>query len=329
MEDYDSTFKHYLNFVENRLIEIVKDREPNNLYVPIEYILLDGGKRIRPLLCMLACEATGGDPYEAVDAAVAVEIMHNFTLVHDDIMDNSPVRRGKTTIHLKWDLPTAILSGDAMVGLALQALASYANYANFGKIVEQFAFGYVEVCEGQAIDMMFNSRADVSPNEYFEMIYKKTAAVIQTSLALGGLCAGAVEEDIDTLKDFGRYLGIAFQLQDDLLDLTAKNQKLGKRIGNDILEKKKTLIVIMARERAKNEKDRHIVDKLYSKEEQIPIDSIPEYITLFEKLGIFSDIQDLIESYFDKARSSLLELSKTDGTKMLKYLLDKINVRSF
>lgn len=328
MEDYDSTFNYYLSFLDKRLSEVVKEREPKILYSPIEYILLDGGKRIRPLLCMLACEATGGDPYEAVDAAVSVEIMHNFTLVHDDIMDNSPVRRGKTTIHLKWDLPTAILSGDAMVGLALQVLSSYSNYANFGKFIEQFTYGYIEVCEGQALDMMYNHKVDVCTDDYFKMITKKTAAVIQTSLALGGLCAGAVDEDIETLKNFGLNLGIAFQLQDDLLDLISSDTKLGKRIGNDILEKKKTLMVIMARERIRNDRDKNLIEKLYSNEKIEP-DIIPEYISLFEKLNIFSDVKEIIDMYFDKARATLLELSKNDGTKMLKYLLDKINVRSY
>lgn len=328
MEDYDSTFNYYLSFLDKRLSEVVKEREPKILYSPIEYILLDGGKRIRPLLCMLACEATGGDPYEAVDAAVSVEIMHNFTLVHDDIMDNSPVRRGKTTIHLKWDLPTAILSGDAMVGLALQVLSSYSNYANFGKFIEQFTYGYIEVCEGQALDMLYNHKVDVCTDDYFKMITKKTAAVIQTSLALGGLCAGAVDEDIETLKNFGLNLGIAFQLQDDLLDLISSDTKLGKRIGNDILEKKKTLMVIMARERIRNDRDKNLIEKLYSNEKIEP-DIIPEYISLFEKLNIFSDVKEIIDMYFDKARATLLELSKNDGTKMLKYLLDKINVRSY
>ncbi|MGB9912542.1 MAG: polyprenyl synthetase family protein, partial [Candidatus Kapaibacteriota bacterium] len=283
MEDYDSTLLHYQTIIENRLSEIVKDRQPQNLYSPIEYILFDGGKRIRPLLCMLACEATGGDPYEAIDAAAAVEIMHNFTLVHDDIMDNSPVRRGKTTIHLKWDLPTAILSGDTMVGLALEALLNYSNYTNFGKILEQFAVGYIEVCEGQALDMIYNVKKDVTPEDYFLMIQKKTSAVMQTSLALGGLCAGAIEEDIEILKNFGLNLGIAFQLQDDFLDLTSSDTKLGKRIGNDILEKKKTLLVILARQRAKQEKDKELIDKLYS-ENKISPGLIPEYVSLFERL---------------------------------------------
>ncbi|MCX7908897.1 MAG: polyprenyl synthetase family protein [Ignavibacteria bacterium] len=328
MDDYDSTFKHYLDLVENKLIQVIKDREPKNLYFPIEYILLDGGKRIRPLLCMLGCQSTGGDPYEAVDAAVAIEIMHNFTLVHDDIMDNSSVRRGKTTIHLKWDLPTAILSGDAMVGLALEVLSNYSNYANFGKIIEQFVYGYLEVCEGQALDMLFNKKVDVTSDDYFTMIQKKTAAVIQTSLAIGGLCSGAVEEDIETLREFGLNLGIAFQLQDDLLDLTASKDKLGKPIGNDILEKKKTLIVILAKERAKNAKDKELIDLIFS-ETPIASETISDYVNLFEKLDVFSDIQEIIDSYFDKARNSIFALSKNEGTKMLKYLLDKINVRSY
>lgn len=328
MEDYDSTLSYYQTLIENRLSELVQKREPNNLYSPIEYILLDGGKRIRPLLCMLACEATGGDPFESVDAAVAVEIMHNFTLVHDDIMDNSPLRRGKTTIHLKWDLPTAILSGDAMVGLALEVLATYSNYTNFGKIIEQFAYGYIEVCEGQALDMLFNNRKDVTTDDYFHMVRKKTSAVIQTSLVLGGLCAGAIEDDLENLKEFGLNLGIAFQLQDDYLDLKATDMKLGKRIGNDILEKKKTLMVLMAFERAKLEKDKSLLERLYSPGE-IPKELIPEFVELFERLDVFNDVQETINSYFEKASNALDNLSRNQGTKMLKYLLDKINVRSY
>ncbi|MFN3781455.1 MAG: polyprenyl synthetase family protein [Candidatus Kapaibacteriota bacterium] len=328
MEDYESTFKHYTSIVDDKLQELIKERKPKNLYLPIEYILLESGKRIRPLLCMLACEATGGDPYEAVDAATAIEIMHNFTLVHDDIMDNSPVRRGKATIHTKWNLPTAILSGDAMVGLALEILTNYSNLTNFGRIIEQFAHAYLEVCEGQALDIMYNSKQDVTSEEYFTMIQKKTSAVIQASLILGGLCSGAVEEDIEALKEFGLNLGIGFQLQDDLLDLTATKEKFGKRIGNDILEKKKTLIIITAKDRAKSEKEKALIEKIFSNE-PIEMDTIPEYISMFEKMGIFEDIKKTIDLYFDKASSALNSLAKNDGTRMLKYLLDKINARSY
>lgn len=328
MEEYESTFKHYTSIVNNRLLELVKERQPQNLYSPIEYILLESGKRIRPLLCMLACEATGGDPYEAVDAATAIEIMHNFTLVHDDIMDNSPVRRGKATIHIKWNLPTAILSGDAMVGLALEILTNYSNLTNFGRIIEQFALAYIEVCEGQALDMMYNSKPDVSSEEYFTMIQKKTSAVIQASLTLGALCSGAVEEDIETLREFGLNLGIGFQLQDDLLDLTSTKEKFGKRIGNDILEKKKTLIVITAKERAKSEKEKNLIEKIFT-DEPIDIDTIPDYISMFEKMGVFDDIKETIDIYFEKAYDALNNLAKNDGTRMLKYLLDKINARSY
>jgi geranylgeranyl pyrophosphate synthase len=254
--------------------------------------------------------------------------MHNFTLVHDDIMDNSPLRRGKTTIHLKWDLPTAILSGDAMVGLALKTLSNYSNYVNFGKMIEYFTYGYIEVCEGQALDMLFNNKKDVSEEDYFLMVRKKTAAVLQTSLVLGGLCGGAIERDIEYLKELGLNLGIAFQLQDDLLDLTADKSKLGKRIGNDIIEKKKTLIVILARERAKIDGDCKLIDKIFSNE-TIPVDLIPEYIEMFDRLEVFEDIKDIIRKYNKKSLETLQELPQNNGSKLLIYLLNKLNERSF
>lgn len=328
MEEYESILEHYVNLINERLVQIVKGREPKNLYEPIGYILSDGGKRVRPLLCMFACETVGGDPYEAIEAGVAVEILHNFTLVHDDIMDNSPLRRGKDTIHLKWDLPTAILSGDAMIGLALKALSNYSNYVNFGKMVEYFTYGFIEVCEGQALDMLFNNKKDVTEEEYFFMIHKKTAAILQTSLILGGLCGGAIERDIEYFKEFGFNLGIAFQLQDDLLDLTAEKSKLGKRIGNDIFEKKKTLIVILARNRVKNDEDRKLIDKIFSTEE-VPAHLIPKYIEMFNRLGVFDDIKEIIRKYHKKAYEILSELPQNNGSKLLEYLLIKLNERSF
>ncbi len=328
MEDYESKFEYYINLINEKLISSVKGKAPENLYLPIEYILSDGGKRIRPLMCVFACETAGGDPYEAIDAGVAIEIMHNFTLVHDDIMDNSPLRRGKTTIHLKWDLPTAILSGDAMIGLALQILSNYSNYVNFGKMIENFTYGYIEVCEGQALDMLFNKKYDVSVDDYFLMIQKKTSAVIQTSLVLGGLCGAAAEKDIDIFKELGLNLGIAFQLQDDLLDLLADSTKLGKRIGNDILEKKKTLIAILARDRAKTKADSDLVDKIFS-DEQISPELIPDYISLFERLDVFDDVRETINKYLNRAKEVFFELPQNNGSKMLELLIAKLYERSF
>lgn len=328
MEDYESKFEHYISLINEKLINSVKGKEPGNLYLPIEYILSHGGKRIRPLMCMFACETAGGDPYEAIDAGVAIEIMHNFTLVHDDIMDNSPLRRGKTTIHLKWDLPTAILSGDAMIGLALQILSNYSNYVNFGKMIENFTYGYIEVCEGQALDMLFNSKYDVSVDEYFLMIQKKTSAVIQTSLVLGGLCGTAAEKDIEILRELGLNLGIAFQLQDDLLDLVADSTKLGKRIGNDILEKKKTLIAILARDRAKSKNDSELVSKIFS-DEMISPELIPDYISLFERLDVFEEVKETINKYLNRAKEVLFELPQNNGSKMLELLISKLYERSF
>ncbi|MCX7879070.1 MAG: polyprenyl synthetase family protein [Ignavibacteria bacterium] len=328
MEDYDSQFNTYLELIEGRLKEVTTNKEPSNLYEPVTYIVLDGGKRIRPLLCLLACEACGGSYYEAIDAAVAIELLHNFTLVHDDIMDNSPLRRGKPTIHTKWDIPTAILSGDVMVGIALDLLSYYSNYTTYGKFISQLTYGYIEVCEGQALDMLFNSIDEVSEEDYYLMIKKKTAAVIQTSLVIGGLCAGAIESNLNTLREFGLNLGLAFQLQDDLLDLYGTDVRLGKKKGNDILEKKKTLLVLLAKKYASNEKEVELINKLFSSDAIVDSD-IPKYDALFKKYNIYEKVRAEVTRFSNQALSTLGHLPKNKGTKMLEYLVNKLNVRTF
>ncbi len=328
MENYDSILKNYLHSIEQRIQAFSQIQEPRTLYEPIAYILNNGGKRIRPLFAVLACQSVGGEPVDAIDAGVAIEILHNFTLVHDDIMDNSPIRRGKETIHTRWDTPTAILSGDAMVGLALKSLESYSNLTNFGKIIERFTRALIGVCEGQAIDMEFNTKQEVSSVDYFRMIERKTAEVIRASLVLGGLCAGAVERDLQTLEIFGHNIGIAFQLQDDLLDMVANQEELGKRIGNDILEKKKTILILMAKEQVEIDEDIELISKIYSVD-KIDDTLIQKFDALFQKLDIYEQVRKEIDSYISEAIESLENLPRNEGTKMLEFLANRLNDRTF
>ena len=193
---------------------------PNNLYDPVHYLFEAGGKRVRPILTILACEIVGGTSEQAIPASVAVELLHNFTLVHDDIMDNSPMRRGRNTVHEQYDVNTAILSGDVMIGIALKHVEESAKYAKDPiRLMRAFSTGLIEVCEGQSLDVTLAEASDVKPDEYFTMIEKKTARLLEMSVAIGALIGQASEQQIDDVTTFAREVGIAFQLQDDLLDL--------------------------------------------------------------------------------------------------------------
>jgi len=222
-------------------------KEPENLYAPVTYILSLGGKRIRPVLTLMAAEVFNADCRNALPAAVAVEIFHNFSLVHDDIMDDAPLRRGHQTVHEKWNINTGILSGDAMLILAYQHFEQY-EPATFMALAKLFSKTALEVCEGQQWDVDFEDRNDVTEPEYLKMIEYKTAVLLGAAMKMGGIVAGTSEENCNLIYDFGRYLGIAFQLQDDYLDAFGNPETFGKQVGGDIIEKKKTYLYLKALE---------------------------------------------------------------------------------
>lgn len=224
-------------------------KEPKSLYEPIDYILSLGGKRMRPVLTLMAAEAFGADCKKALPAAVAVEMFHNFSLVHDDIMDDAPLRRGNATVHEKWDLNTAILSGDAMLILAYRYFEEY-EPAVFRSLAKLFSKTALEVCEGQQWDVDFESRNDVTLPEYLKMIEYKTAVLVAAALQMGAIVAGTTEGNCRLIYEFGRNLGIAFQLQDDLLDAFGDPETFGKQVGGDIIENKKTYLYLLALQNA-------------------------------------------------------------------------------
>ena len=224
---------------------------PKELYEPLDYIMALGGKRMRPVMVMMACDLMNGKMEEAVHAAMAIETFHNFTLIHDDIMDNAPVRRGKITVHEKWNVNTAILSGDVMLIEAYALLMKYENDL-LRSILNIFNKSAIEVCEGQQIDMNFESRMDVGMSEYIHMITLKTAVVLGASLEVGALIAGVSKKQAQHLYEFGKNMGIAFQLRDDYLDLYADPEKFGKQVGGDVIANKKTFMLIKALELAKD-----------------------------------------------------------------------------
>ena len=236
----------------NRLEQLKLGRDPSSLYQPINYILDLGGKRLRPVLTLMSAEIFGCSYNKALDAALCIEVFHNFTLIHDDIMDAAPLRRGKETVHLKWDLNTGILSGDAMLILAYQFLENY-DPQTFQKLTKLFTKTALEVCEGQQYDMDFESLENVDLDDYLKMIAYKTAVLIGAAMKMGAIVANAPESDQEKIYEFGKNLGIAFQLQDDYLDAFGDPDTFGKQVGGDIIENKKTVLYIKAVENSTEE----------------------------------------------------------------------------
>jgi geranylgeranyl diphosphate synthase type II len=258
--DFLKRYQEYVSLVERYLAGFIKRTVPKTLYRPATYILAGGGKRIRPVLMLCACEAVGGTKESALDAAVGLEILHNFTLVHDDIMDHASSRRGRPTVHTKWDESIAILAGDVLLGLAYRALLQ-SDCSCIQQISRIFTEGVIEVCEGQAYDKEFELRKTVTMDEYLLMIRKKTGTMVSVATEVGALLGRASEEERKALKSYGELVGQAFQVQDDLLDVIADEKKFGKTIGGDIVEGKKTFLLLTALQRAKGE-DKKVLQRI-------------------------------------------------------------------
>ena len=241
--------KDLQSIIEEALTKLDIPEHPSELYEPIRYIMSLGGKRMRPALLLMACDLFGGDVERAVSPALAIEVFHNFTLVHDDIMDNAPLRRGRATVHERWGRNAGILSGDAMLVLSYQLMMQVEDRL-LRAVLDVFNNTAIAVCEGQQLDMDFEKRDDVHIDEYLNMIRLKTSVLLGGALKIGALIGGAEMKDADLLNSFGEHLGIAFQLQDDILDVYGDPEKFGKQVGGDIISNKKTFLLIKALELA-------------------------------------------------------------------------------
>lgn len=272
---------------------------PKELYEPLDYIMALGGKRMRPVMVMMACDLMNGKMEEAVHAAMAIETFHNFTLIHDDIMDNAPVRRGKITVHEKWNVNTAILSGDVMLIEAYALLMKYENDL-LRSILNIFNKSAIEVCEGQQIDMNFESRMDVGMSEYIHMITLKTAVVLGASLEVGALIAGVSKKQAQHLYEFGKNMGIAFQLRDDYLDLYADPEKFGKQVGGDVIANKKTFMLIKALELA-NDNDAIELNKWLQAATFNASEKVEAIKNIFDRLAIPQLLNEAVTHYADLA----------------------------
>lgn len=240
---------------------------PSNMYAPMSYILSLGGKRVRPLLTLVGCDLFSGKPEDAIHAALSVELFHNFSLIHDDILDNAPLRRGSVTVHEKWNSNIAILSGDGMMVKAFEEL-SKSNQNHITALLQLFSKTSIQICEGQQYDMDFETQEKVSVDNYIQMITYKTAVLLGCSLQMGAICANASASNQNHIYEFGKHVGIAFQILDDVLDVYADNQKFGKQIGGDIISNKKTFLLLKAFELANTEQLNLLNELLQDKEIQ-------------------------------------------------------------
>ncbi len=297
---------HTIEQLQTILAKAVKEQKypanPAELYEPISYLMALGGKRMRPVLLLMSCELFEGDIEQAINPALAIEVFHNFTLMHDDIMDKAPLRRGQPTVHEKWNTNVAILSGDVMLveGYKLLSKLEAQQLKPALKIFNDTAVG---VCEGQQLDMNFESRAEVSISEYIEMIRLKTAVLLGGALSIGAIIAKAPEKEANLLGSFGENLGIAFQLQDDILDVYGDPDKFGKQVGGDILSNKKTYLLIKAKELARGEIQTEL--NYWLNETGKPEEKVKAVTDIYNQLNIRRLAEEAMQSYAETALAKL------------------------
>ncbi len=316
----------YQSILEDRISKISFPKQPNNLYEPLSYFMTLGGKRTRPVLSMLGCNLFGAPGLKAVNAAMAVELFHNFTLIHDDIMDAAPLRRGKETVHQKWNENVGILSGDALFVIAYQHLAKHDTDV-LPRLLEIFSKTALEVCEGQQMDMDFETRKDVSIEEYLEMIRLKTSVLLGAALEMGATVAKADDRNAKLIYDFGMYVGLAFQIKDDILDLYADPEKFGKQVGGDVMANKKTYLQIKAYELASPSQKEEL--KALESEKDLN-KKVAEVKAIFNSIGVKELAENKMQEYYTQAKTAMElikveEDHKQDLLGLAKYLMGREN----
>lgn len=317
------TFEEICRTIEEALARLTFDQPPRSLFDPITYTLSLGGKRIRPALALMACDLFGGKNEDVLQPALGLEVFHNFTLLHDDLMDEADRRRDKPTVHKLWNPNVAILSGDAMLICAYQLVAK----ANDKAILELFSRTALEICAGQQYDMEFESRSDVTEEEYLEMIRLKTAVLLACALKVGAMIGGASAADADALYDYGIHIGLAFQLQDDLLDVYGDPKTFGKNIGGDILCNKKTFLLINALSVA-SEEQRLVMEDWMARKTYDAQEKIAAFTNLYNELYIRDLTERRIEDYYRMADEDLARLSiAPESLSVLKGTCDRLMKR--
>lgn len=299
--------------VNDYINNISYNRKPWSLYEPIKYVLSLGGKRIRPILMLLSYNLFKDDPESILSPACALETYHNYTLLHDDLMDDAPLRRGQQTVHVRWDANTAVLSGDSMLVLAFERMAK-CNDKHLREVLKLFTTTALEIGEGQQYDMEFETRNDVKEEEYIEMIRLKTSVLLACAMKIGAILADAPQEDAENLYKFGEQVGLAFQLQDDYLDVYGDPKVFGKKIGGDITSNKKTYMLINAFNKA-NVRQRKELEKWTTCEHFVQDEKVEAVTKLYNKIGVDKMAIDRINYYFEEANKYLAAVNVSDARK--------------
>ena len=315
--------------VNKEILKLDWEREPKGLYAPIAYTLAAGGKRVRPQLAMIGSQLFGGKDEEVLPAALALEVFHNFTLLHDDVMDKAEVRRGRPTVHIQWNENTAILSGDQMMIEAYTLLSQVPERA-LARVLQLFNKMATEICEGQQYDVDFEQKSDVTIEEYLMMIRLKTSVLLANALQIGAYIAGASEEEQQAVYQFGINIGLAFQIQDDILDVWGDPKTFGKAVGGDIACNKKTFVYLEAMRREGDEAVRRLGEELEDWYNQVLDDNkkkIARVKEIFEQLGVREACEQVVRDYTQRALDILETLPQNEASEELRKLAEKLLVR--
>lgn len=324
--DVMEILKAYAEEIDVVIDDSLSKLEPESLYESSEYLIKAGGKKFRPALTLLSCQAVGGKPEKALKAAAAIELTHTFSLIHDDIMDNDDTRRGKPAVHKVWGEPLAILAGDSLFAKSFELLSQSAEdniaYERVVDALQVLTNSCINICEGQALDMAFEDTFNVTKDEYMNMIYKKTGDLITASTTIGAIMGGASSNEIQALRTYGKQIGLAFQIQDDYIDLTG-GESIGKPVGSDLVEGKKTLMVVYALEKANKEDHDRLVELLEANDESI----IPEAMEILEKYGAINYARSKAYDCVIESKQALSILPDSDAKDALFKLADFVFTR--
>lgn len=324
--DVMEILKAYAEEIDVVIDDSLSKLEPESLYESSEYLIKAGGKKFRPALTLLSCQAVGGKPEKALKAAAAIELTHTFSLIHDDIMDNDDTRRGKPAVHKVWCEPLAILAGDSLFAKSFELLSQSAEdniaYERVVDALQVLTNSCINICEGQALDMAFEDTFNVTKDEYMNMIYKKTGDLITASTTIGAIMGGASSNEIQALRTYGKQIGLAFQIQDDYIDLTG-DESIGKPVGSDLVEGKKTLMVVYALEKANKEDHDRLVELLEANDESI----IPEAMEILEKYGAINYARSKAYDCVIESKQALSILPDSDAKDALFKLADFVFTR--
>ena len=324
--DVMEILKAYAEEIDVVIDDSLSKLEPESLYESSEYLIKAGGKKFRPALTLLSCQAVGGKPEKALKAAAAIELTHTFRLIHDDIMDNDDTRRGKPAVHKVWGEPLAILAGDSLFAKSFELLSQSAEdniaYERVVDALQVLTNSCINICEGQALDMAFEDTFNVTKDEYMNMIYKKTGDLITASTTIGAIMGGASSNEIQALRTYGKQIGLAFQIQDDYIDLTG-DESIGKPVGSDLVEGKKTLMVVYALEKANKEDHDRLVELLEANDESI----IPEAMEILEKYGAINYARSKAYDCVIESKQALSILPDSDAKDALFKLADFVFTR--